>query len=182
MSMQWKNIDEKFLDWLRSNYDNRVPKTNYGADRFKPFFGNLFAVGDLVYVTQISSPKERHAKVKQSLDFYKIYHPDDDELIAVVNLNYMFPVHKMLMRNLKYSEIDKHRNFDSDDEKSKYIDFLRIELKEINKLGLINASQKIYELKYAKPTVSQRSFDFKILENACLEYVRVNFAGDNQAK
>jgi len=170
--MQWKNVNEEFLEWLRNNYEGRIPNTNYGAHSYKPFFGNLFEIGDLVYVTQISSPKPRHNNVKQSLDFYKIYHPNDNAFIAVVNLNYMFPVHKTLLSPLRYADIYKYRNFVSDDEKSKYIDLLRTELKEINNLRLVDASQKIYALKYDKPNhpVSQRSFDFKSLEEACKKY------------
>jgi len=172
MAIGWKNVDERFLGWLRTNYEKRIPVTEYGESGYKPFFGNLFTVGDLVYVTQISSPKTRHIKMKQTLDFYKIYHPKDNSPIAVVNLNYMFPIHKSLLTDLKYSEIDKHRVFTDAEQKSLYIDLLRIELKEINKLSLVNAATNIYKLKYDKPehSVSLRSFDFKKLERACLEF------------
>ena len=172
MNMIWKHIDDSFLDWMRERYEKRVPFSDYGEYGYKPFFGTLFAVNDLIYVTQISSPKERHANMKQSLDFYKIYHPDDDSLIAVVNLNYMFPAPNSVLEDLEYKNLNKYRSFDDEKEKSKYIDFLRMELQEINKLNLTEAAQKIYQLKYTAPDsrVSLRCFDFKRLEVGCSKY------------
>lgn len=94
--MYWINVDENFLDYLRS-VESRIPKTEYGNDSYKPFFGILFQKGDLYYVTQISHAQDRHKKLKQQKDFYKIFDPKNTKrLIAVVNLNYMFPIHKSL--------------------------------------------------------------------------------------
>lgn len=68
----WKIINEDYTDYLRNKYESRIPHTDYGADKFKPFFGELFRINDLVYVTQVTSPKPRHYKLKESIDFYKI--------------------------------------------------------------------------------------------------------------
>jgi len=175
MRLEWKYVDESFLDWLRNNYEKRIPFSDYGDERFKPFFGTLFEVEDLIYVTQITSPKPRHQNMKRALDFYKVYHPDNNGLIAVVNLNFMFPVHKDLVESVIYKNIEKYRSFIDEEEKGKYIDFLRLELKEVNKLKLIDASQKIYKLKYEKPNdkVSLRCFDFKNLEIGCKKYISI---------
>lgn len=172
MQIQWKILDDAYLDYLRIKYENRVPYSYYGEDKFKPFFGSLFEVSDMVYVSQISHPQDRHLKLKQNIDFYKIYHPEDGRLISVINLNYMFPIHKSLITNLQYKNIDNHRTFTSDEAKSKYIDLLNIELKVINKLPIIESAKKIYNNKYKYPDdkVSKRCFDFKMLEQACLEY------------
>lgn len=67
--MTWKIINEDYADFLRQNYEERIPKTDYGEDKLKPFFGELFRIGDLVYVTQVTSPKPRHFNLKQSIDF-----------------------------------------------------------------------------------------------------------------
>lgn len=89
---KWKIINKDYLDYLRENYESRIPRTDYGNDKLKPFFGELMRVGDLAYVTQVSSAKPRHNKIKANIDFQKIIH--NDVLIAVVNLNYMFPYDK----------------------------------------------------------------------------------------
>ena len=44
--MKWINVDENYLDYLR-NVEPRIPRTDYGSDRYKPFFGVLFEAGDL---------------------------------------------------------------------------------------------------------------------------------------
>ena len=38
--MKWINVDENYLDYLRS-FEKRIPKTDYGSDKYKPFFGVL---------------------------------------------------------------------------------------------------------------------------------------------
>ncbi len=89
----------------------------------KPFFGALFEVDDLIYVTQVSHPQTRHLTMHNALDFHKIYLPNDslsstDRLAAVVNLNYMFPLPKTMLKFLDYSAIEQHRTFSSLSEKS----------------------------------------------------------------
>lgn len=173
MQIKWKVLNDTYLDYLRNKHESRIPYSYYGEDKFKPFFGSLFEIDDMVYVSQISHPQDKHLKMKQNIDFYKIYHPDDGRLISVVNLNYMFPIHKSLLIDLEYKEIDKHRAFVSDEAKSKYIDLLNIELKIINELPIIENATKLYNNKYTYPDnkVSKRCFDFKQLEKACLKYM-----------
>lgn len=69
---------------------------------------------------EISHAQPRHIKLKENLDFKKIYDPKDNHLIAVVNLNYMFPILKSDKVELKYKDIYLHRDFKNDEEKSKY--------------------------------------------------------------
>lgn len=174
MEIKWKVSDDTYLNYLRENYERRIPFSDYGDDKHKPFFGSLFEKGDMIYISQVSHPqKGKHDIMTQQLDFYKIYHPDDNRLIAVVNLNYMFPIHKSLLIDLEYKDIEKYRTFKNLEEKSKYIDLLSKELKQINKLPLVQNSKKIYDLKYQFPDakVSKRSFDFKKLEQGCQSYI-----------
>ena len=63
--------------------------------------------------------------MKNNIDFKKIYHPKDNRLLAVVNLNYMFPILKSQKKVLKYQDIELHRSFSDDSEKSKYIDLIK---------------------------------------------------------
>ena len=41
--MKWINVSEEYLDYLRTT-EKRIPKTDYGTDKYKPFFGILFEV------------------------------------------------------------------------------------------------------------------------------------------
>lgn len=66
--MRWINVNENYLDYLRKT-EKRIPKTDYGTDKYKPFFGVLFEIGNLYYITQVSHPQERQKKVKTTKRF-----------------------------------------------------------------------------------------------------------------
>ena len=169
--MNWLVIDEKYLDYLRKT-ERRIPFSDYGKDKYKPFFGVLFETEKFYYVTQISHPQDRHLKMKANLDFKKVYMPDSNRLLAVINLNYMFPIPKSLYQQLEYKDIDKHRSFVDDTEKSKYIDLMKTELKIINTMNIEKAALRIYENKYACPEsdLAKRCIDFKLMEQLALQY------------
>ena len=171
--MKWINVDEQYLDYLRS-IENRIPRTDYGLDKYKPFFGVLFEVDDLYYVTQVSHPQKRHINMKQQRDFYKLFDPDNsNRLIAVVILNYMFPIPQKYTYDFEKKKIDLYRSFDSEEAKSKYINLLDKELKVINKLNLDEKALYIYTLKCNKPDdkLSQRCIDFKYMEKLAKSYM-----------
>ena len=181
----WVVIDEKYLDFLRKT-EKRIPFSDYGTDKHKPFFGVLFEIGDLAYVTQISHAQPRHIKLRNAPDFIKIFIPDrnpvnPDRLVAVVNLNYMFPIHKSLVEKLEYKDIEKHRTFKSPQEKSQYIDLLTKELEQINKLNIDTKARKLYEKKKRFPSdaAAQRCIDFCALEPLAEAYVKAQTAEDN---
>jgi protein AbiQ len=167
--MNWFTVEEEYLTYIRS-HEGRIPKTDYGDGKFKPFFGALFEVGDLVYITQVSHPQRRHYNLKEDMDFVKLY--DGTRLIAVVNLNYMFPVHKSRLINVEYKNIEYFRTFENDKEKSDYITLLKREMKEIKKRGLDQRAFDLYERRYKYPSdrVSCRCIDFKNLEQKSKEY------------
>ena len=171
----WKIVNENYLSYLRDGIEPRIPNVNYGIDKFKPFFGNLFEHENFVYITQISHPQHRHKTMKNSADFQKVYNSDDGRLLCVVNLNYMFPISKMDLSNLKYGDIDKYRSFLNDDEKSKYIDLLRLEMNELNNINLSEKAWKLYNMRNSYPDnpVSRRCFDFKLLEETCMKYTHI---------
>lgn len=176
----WIVVPEEYLNYLRSS-ESRIPNSNYGEDKYKPFFGELFSVGNLVYATQISHAQPRHSAIKNSKDFLKIYLPSSipgqaDRLVAVVNLNYMFPIPKNIVEQLEYRDIDKHRTFISDTSKTQYIDLLQKEMAVINTLGVETKAKSLYDLKLKYPDnfVSQRCLDFLELEKLANRYQNPN--------
>lgn len=172
--LKWKIVDEDYLNYLRNNYESRIPYSNYGRNKYKPFFGELFRIGGMSYLTQISSPKQRHHSMKNSMDFIKIYDlKSGTRLLGVVNLNYMFPVVTSSLIDLDYATINQHRTFKNDDEKSRYINLLKIELRQINSIGIDKKAKKVYQHKLTNPNspVSLRCFDFKLLESACMMWL-----------
>lgn len=169
--MEWLVVDEKYLNYLR-NKENRIPNSNYGNNKFKPFFGILFETQDFYYVTQVSHAQTRHKHMKNNIDFKKIYHPLDNRLLAVVNLNYMFPIPKSEKIELRYKDLSLHRSFQSEKEKSKYINLMKTELKVLNSMQLEKSALYIYENKYSKKNIAlaNRCIDFKQMEILALEY------------
>ena len=170
--MKWINVNEEYLDYLRTT-EKRIPKTDYGTDKYKPFFGILFEVDDLYYITQVSHPQPRHQGLKQQKDFYKIFDPKNPtRLIAVINLNYMFPIPKMETSPFEKKNIHTYRTFKSETDKSKYIDLLDTELLVINSMDIGTKAKELYGLKYDKPEhiVSKRCIDFKSMEQLAFQY------------
>ena len=168
---KWKIINQNYTDFLRQNADNRIPNTDYGKTKFKPFFGELFRVDDLIYVTQVTSPKPRHLNIRDMADFCKIF-DDNNKLICCVNLNFMFPVPQKELNDLNYARIDEFISFNSDLDKQKYIALLKLELKKINQSSVLRKAEKLYYRKINKPDdrISMRCLDFKNLEQYALEW------------
>lgn len=77
-----------------------------------------------------------------------------------------------MVQILKYGDINNHRAFSSPQEKSKYINLLKMEMNEINKINLDVKAQKLYRLKinHSEHNVSKRCIDFKFLESKVREY------------
>lgn len=160
----WKIINDEYLNYLRDNFEPKIPRTDYGENKMKPFFGELFETSGFVYVTQVTSPKPRHKELKQSIDFYKIIY--NNRIISAVNLNYMFPVPKTEIFDLKYGNIDNYIIFLNENQRSRYIKLLQLEMNIIKGLPLKENSELLYYRKYELPNdnVSKRCFDFKNLE------------------
>ena len=73
------NIDDKVLSVSpQAGKDNRV------------FVGIVIICGDQKYCIPLSSPKEKHKKMKNSMDFSKI--EINGELLGVLNFNLMIPI------------------------------------------------------------------------------------------
>ncbi len=41
----WVVVDEKYLNYLR-DIEPKIPYSDYGENKFKPFLGELFEIGD----------------------------------------------------------------------------------------------------------------------------------------
>ena len=74
-------VDSNYCDYLRQ-FDNKVPY-NYNNKELRPFIGILFKVEDVEYFAPLSSPKEKHKKIRNTLDLIKI----KDGKYGVVNIN-----------------------------------------------------------------------------------------------
>lgn len=104
--------------------------------------------------------REKNRFMKQGIDFIKI------KDYAVINLNNMFPVPKS---EYTYVDINKEKDVH-------YKALLHAEYRVIKKLGkiIIKNAELIYKHKCEngnKTALARRCNDFKILENACKNYI-----------
>lgn len=60
-------IDTEYCNYLRQ-FDDKVPY-NYDKKELRPFVGVLFKVNNIKYFAPLSSPKFKHLKLKNKLDF-----------------------------------------------------------------------------------------------------------------
>ncbi len=79
-------LDSDYCDYLRK-FDNRVPY-NYNDKKLRPFVGVLFQVDNCKYFAPLSSPKPKHLKMKNTIDFLRL----DSGKLGAINFNNMLPV------------------------------------------------------------------------------------------
>lgn len=168
--MQWYIVDKEYVNYLRSK-DLKVERIDY-EDKIKPYIGVVLEIEQYRYYVPISSVKPKHYKIKDKIDLYKI--ENNGTILGVLNINNMIPIREECVKKLKYTEIEKYRNFESFREKNNYIQLLDKELKIINEneIKIIKNAEKLYELvnKYPFSKLAKRTCNFKILEEKCLEF------------
>lgn len=79
-------IDSKYCDYLRK-FDDKVPY-NFNKKELRPFVGVLFEINNCKYFAPLSSPKIKHLKMKNTIDFLRL----DNGKLGAINFNNMLPV------------------------------------------------------------------------------------------
>lgn len=155
-------INTKYCDYLRQ-FDSKVPY-NYDKKEIRPFVGALFYVNDFAYFAPLSSPKPKHKKLRNKLDFLKI----DDGNLGAINFNNMIPVTE---NNIKYIYFDNTNEIDDD----KYMKLLEKQYRwlNVNSEKIYNNSKKLYN-KYVgnrlTKNIKDRCCNYLLLEEKCIEY------------
>lgn len=163
LSLYWVNQD---YNLKLCNIDKNVMDIS-GKKSKRPFVGVLFTIGDMYYLAPLSSPKPKHLKMKNMIDFLKI----DDGKLGIINLNNMIPV------DLKYVtkvNTNKMQNITSDERK--YIKLLKEQLSWINhtenKNKIIQKSMKLrnaYLENKLPANIRSRCVNFQLLEEKLLQ-------------
>ena len=156
-------VNTKYCDYLRK-FDKRVAYNKYSKE-LRPFVVILFTIDECLYFAPLSSPKKKHLKMKNSIDFYKI----DGGKLGAVNFNNMIPV-----KENYYDIIILYKDVSSKDEQ-KYHELLKDQFEWLNKHyeQIKSISKKLYNLynnDKLPSSIKQRCCNFKLLEDKCLEY------------
>ncbi|MBP3284240.1 MAG: type III toxin-antitoxin system ToxN/AbiQ family toxin [Clostridia bacterium] len=161
LNLKIVRVDSDYCDYLRI-FDDKVPY-NKNEKELRPFIGILFEVNGCEYFAPLSSPKPKHQKMKNTIDFLKIKEVE----LGAVNFN-MIPVGKN-----NYSLVDLNKEVLTLAEK-KYQKLLKEQLAWLNSNyhQVKNKSFRLYEL-YNKgklpENIKSRCCDFKLLEEMCLQ-------------
>ena len=161
-------LTSNYLKYL-GIYENKVSlKAN------RPFIGIVFKVNNKEYFAPLSSPKEKHKRMKTNIDFFKINKGN----LGIINFNNMIPViNNDICRNkLDLEMLSKSLNTDD----IKYFRLLKNQLKycEKNKNIILAKAEKIYNIftkNLDKLSESQKKMygrvnNFKVLEHASKEF------------
>ena len=86
LKLKLVKVDSKYCDYLRK-FDSKVAYNKNRKD-LRPFVGVLFKIDKYEYFAPLTSPKPKHLKMQNTLDFFKIKNGE----FGAVNFNNMIPV------------------------------------------------------------------------------------------
>ena len=163
LNLKIVRVSSDYCDYLRK-FDNKVAYNKYEKE-LRPFIGILFKIDECEYFAPLSSPKEKHKKMKNTVDFFKIKNGE----LGAVNFNNMIPVNK---NNYSLVELNKETLTISE---FKYQKLLREQLEWLNAnyYQVKNKSLKLYNLYNngkLPENIMKRCCNFKLLEEKCKEY------------
>lgn len=152
-------VDASYIEYLIPHAPHLFQNKKKNQTNSRKYLGIILVVNGMEYFAPLSSFKEKHKRMSETLDFIKIKN------YAVINLNNMFPVPK---GNYSYVDISKERNL-------KYKSLLLAEYRyiksiqeKIRKNALILYKLKVNEDKQS--ALTKRCNDFKKLEQLCVSY------------
>jgi protein AbiQ len=140
---------------------------NEDKSRLRPYAGIVLHVGDNKYYVPLSSPKPKHMKMQDRLDFIRLEHKN--QLRGVLNLNNMIPVNDSLVKRIEIDSITD----------SFYRNLLSMEIVDIRRKQAVIRRNAIIiynkTTKYKDEPQNQRlvsvCYDFLLLEQKLQEYM-----------
>ena len=156
-------VDVNYCDYLRK-FDNKVAYNKFEKE-LRPFVGVLFTIGDYEYFAPLTSPKPKHLKMKNTIDFLKL----QNGKLGAINFNNMIPVKS---KNYRVIYLNNESSLEIE---SRYKELLKDQLTWLNKNyeQVINKSSKLYDLytnNKLNEQIKNRCCNFKLLEEKCSEY------------
>ncbi len=163
MNLSFYTVNADYCNYLRK-FDKCVPYTMEQKST-RPFIGVLLNINNHTYYAPLSSPKPKHQKMKNQIDFIKINHG----IYGAINLNNMIPIDSSLAYKINPNNIQ--RSYDNE----AYRNLLNNQLSwcNSNKDYIIKKANKLYNVIYtetANLNLQNRCCNFKLLEQKCNEY------------
>lgn len=153
-------VDRAYVDYLMPHAPYLFNNSTALQHNERVYIGILLHVHGKDYIAPLSSYKDKHRRLQESLDFIKVYN------YAVINLNRMFPVPPNCCH---YVDIAQERN-------PQYRKLLMEEYKRIKTIEdrIRKNAKAVYMAKVRgnKTPLAKRCNDFLLLEKLCDEYQR----------
>lgn len=155
-------VDYHYCDYLRE-FDSRV-LYNSGRKILRPYIGVLFTLNNMEYFAPLSSPKPKHLKMSNSVDFLKIQNGE----LGAINFNNMIPVLK-----------DFYEVIDLKTETGSYVNILRGQLRWLNRRthNISRHASRLYKgyiTNELNEKTRSRCCNFPLLEEKCREFEKLH--------
>ncbi|MDO5148110.1 MAG: type III toxin-antitoxin system ToxN/AbiQ family toxin [Oscillospiraceae bacterium] len=173
MNQKRLNIYTVNMKYIRNlhNADDKVfsvsPQTGKSN---RPFIGIILICEDKYYCVPLSSPKEKHKRMKNDVDFMKIT-DSDGKLIGVLDFNNMIPVREDLVKKIDI-KIRASDSYETIRYKNLIIDQLNFCRK--NQDMIISRANKLYRIinkKNVSVSLKKRCLKFKKLEGVLEKFI-----------
>ena len=173
LRLEFYTIDMKYIRSLAKADDNVLSISPQIGKSTRPFVGLVVVFDKIQYCIPLSSPKPKHYKMKNDIDFSKIFDPDN-VLIGVLNFNNMIHVNNVVITKLDLKIHDK----DSLSTKQyKKLATNQLNYCRQNQNSIISKAIKLYTLiTKGKPNISlkKRCCNFLKLEEILNRYTTIN--------
>lgn len=137
MQFSFYKADATYCDFLRKT-DPCVPYTMNEKEN-RPFVGIIFQIKNINYYAPLTSPKPKHIKMKNQVDFLKI----NNGIWGAINFNNMIPIHisslKKIDINIRPLDTKKDRDY-------KNLLMNQLSWCNSNKNVIINTASHLYKL------------------------------------
>lgn len=157
-NIKFYQVSTAYIDYLIPHAPHLFHNKQSGQQNERKYIGIVFRINDMDYFAPLSSFKNKHIRMQESLDFIKVKN------YAVININNMFPIPKQCYT---YVDISKERN-------PKYKALLLAEYRYIKSIQekIRKNAATIYNLKTKGTTspLTKRCNDFLLLEKLCGNY------------
>lgn len=156
-SLFFYDVDNEYINYLKQ-FDEKIPNLNYDKNN-KFVCGIVLSINNCDYYAPISSNK----------NIFKTSFPifDKDKVVSTIRFSFMFPIPKNCcsIKDFKKEDILYRRLL------HKELVYCRKHINQINKKAIF-----VYDsvVNRHKPNMMKNCCDFKLLEQAYLEYCKVN--------
>ncbi len=163
-------IDMKYIRDLANKDENVMSVSPQINKENRPFVGIVVICDKQKYCIPLSSPKPKHNKMKNDVDFTKIY--DKNKLLGVLNFNNMIPVDESVIKLF-----DLHIKSTDSPETAHY---KKMAIKQLNwcqqnQNAIVIKANKLYNMVTLTPeksrNITRRCCDFKKLEAILEKYI-----------